>query len=201
MRGIDRISERILEEARAEANRIVEEAQEKARSLKAERAEREKKNSEVIEKKNIEEADERKRRMLASAGMEMRKEILFHKQEMIDLVMEKAKQEILDMPRDEYRQIIYRMLLDTAQGDEEVYFSSADEERLDQSLIDQVNAELSGMGRKGALKLSPDRGDFEGGFILKAGGMEINNAFGSIIRMNRERMESRIAGILFGEEG
>jgi V/A-type H+-transporting ATPase subunit E len=201
MNGMDRISERILEDARAEATRIIEEAQERARSLKEKRIEQAEKHNEKLYKESLEKAEERKGRMLAVAQLEMRKEVLSVKQQIMDEVMEKVKDTIMSMPRDEYRKIVSHMLLEAARGDEEVFFSVADEERLDQSLIDEVNSKLIEQGKQGQLKLSPERGTFDGGFILKSGGMEINNTFGSLIRMSRDGVESRLAKILFGEEG
>ena len=135
------------------------------------------------------------------AGLEMRKEVLAAKQELIDHVMEKAGEAIMEMPREEYRHIVTQMLLEAAQGHEEVYFSVADEARLDQSIVDEVNALLKARGRKGELKLSPRREEFHGGFILRTGGMEINNTFGALIRMSRDEVESQLAKILFKEEG
>ena len=106
MNGIDRISERILNDARAEAARIIEEAQERARSLKDDRTGQVEKENERYYQETIERARERKRRMLAMAGLEMRKEVLAAKQELIDHVMEKAGEAIMEMPREEYRHIV-----------------------------------------------------------------------------------------------
>ena len=73
MNGIDRISERILNDAQAEAAHIIEEAQERARSLKEDRTGQVEKENERYYQETIERARERKRRMLAMAGLEMRK--------------------------------------------------------------------------------------------------------------------------------
>ncbi len=201
MNGIDRISQRILEDAQAEAARIIEEAEQRARSIKDRKVKEVEKSNQKLHEENMAKAQERRRRMLSAAELEMKKETLAAKQQMIDEAMEKAKQAIMDMPKDEYRRVISKMLLESAQGHEEVVFSAADEERLDQSLIDQVNQELKEQGKKGELKLSPERGEFEGGFILRSGGMEINNTFGAILRMSRNHLEARLAEILFGKEG
>lgn len=201
MNGIDRISQRILEDAQAEAARIIEEAEQRARSIKDRKVKEVEKSNQKLHEENMAKAQERRRRMLSAAELEMKKETLAAKQQMIDEAMEKAKQAIMDMPKDEYGRVISKMLLESAQGHEEVVFSAADEERLDQSLIDQVNQELKEQGKKGELKLSPERGEFEGGFILRSGGMEINNTFGAILRMSRNHLEARLAEILFGKEG
>lgn len=201
MNGIDRISERILKDARDEATRIVEEAQERARSLKDKKVEQTNKDNERLYRESADKAQERKRRMLAVAELEMRKEILSVKQQTIDEAMDRVNEVIMEMPRDEYRKVVSHMLLESAQGDEEVFFSTSDEERLDQGLIDEVNRKLLEAGKKGELRLSPERGAFQGGFILKSGGMEINNTFEAIIRTGRDEVESDLARILFGEEG
>ena len=201
MYGIDRISQRILEDAQAEAARIIEEAEERARSIKDRKTKEVEKSNQKLHEDNMAKAQDRKRRMLSAAELEMKKEVLAAKQQMIDEAMEKAKQAIMDMPKDEYRRVISKMLLESAQGHEEVVFSAADEKRLDQSLIDQVNQELKQQGKRGELSLSPERGEFEGGFILRSGGMEINNTFGAILRMSRNHLEARLAEILFGKEG
>ena len=201
MNGIDRISQRILDDAQAKAAQIIEEARQRARSIKDKKTEEAEKNNQKIHKDNKAKAQERRQRMLGAAELEMRKEVLASKQQMIDEVMEKTKEAIMDMPRGEYGKIVSNMLLESAQGHEEVIFSVADEGRLDQSLIDEVNKMLKGQGKRGELKLAPERGEFDGGFILRSGGMEINNTFGAILRMNRNHLEARLAEILFGKEG
>ncbi|NLI60875.1 MAG: V-type ATP synthase subunit E [Clostridiales bacterium] len=201
MNGIDRISQRILDDAQAKAAQIIEEARQRARSIKDKKTEEAEKNNQKIHKNNKAKAQERRQRMLGAAELEMRKEVLASKQQMIDEVMEKTKEAIMDMPRGEYGKIVSNMLLESAQGHEEVIFSVSDEGRLDQSLIDKVNKMLKGQGKRGELKLAPERGEFDGGFILRSGGMEINNTFGAILRMNRNHLEARLAEILFGKEG
>lgn len=201
MNGIDRISKRILDDARAEAARIIDEARERARSLKEDRLEQVEAENERHYNESVIMAKERKQRMLAMAGLEMRKDALAAKQQLIDDVMEKVKEAIMVMPRDEYRHIVSKMLLESAQGHEEVYFSVVDEGRLDQSIVDEVNNLLRAGGKKGELRLSPKREEFHGGFILRTGAMEINNTFGALIRTSRDEVESELARILFKEEG
>ncbi|HZJ83268.1 MAG TPA: V-type ATP synthase subunit E family protein [Clostridia bacterium] len=201
MNGVNRISKRILDDARAEAVRIIEEAVDRARSLKEKEIKESQKANKRLQEEYVERAKERKRRMLAVAELEMRKELLSVKQDMINKAMEAVQQAILDMPKAEYRQIIVDMMIGSAQGDEEVFFSKADDDRLDEGVLDEVNKTLKEQGKKGNLKLSPEKETFQGGFILKSGGVEINNSFESIIRMGRDDVESQLAGILFQEEG
>ncbi len=47
------------------------------------------------------------------------------------------------------------------------------------------------------LKLSDEDRGIQGGFIVKVDGVEINNSFETLLRMEREKVESEIADILF----
>lgn len=202
MGGVNSIKDKILEDARIDAERIIQEAEEKALALKGEKGQQ----ADILKKRFIEEnnekAKERNRRMLAVAQLEMRKGILAVKQEMIDKVLIETLKAIEAMPAEQYRQIIADMLEDSVvTGAEQVIFSNKDQKRLDEEFLAEVNNRLKLKGKKGNLKLVPERGSFNSGFVLIAGGIEINNSFESIIRMSRDRLESEIAQILFGEEG
>jgi V/A-type H+-transporting ATPase subunit E len=200
--GIDRIKEQILEDAQVDAERIITEAEDRARALKEKKAEEAGNlRQRLIEESSL-KAQERKRRMLTAANLEMKKNILAVKQEMINKVLEEALNAIEQMPVAEYRSIIAEMLMDTViSGDETVVFSERDQDRLDAGFLAGVNIKLREQGKKGELKLAPQRGRFRSGFVLVYGGLEINNSFESIIRMSRNELESEVAEILFGEEG
>ena len=47
------------------------------------------------------------------------------------------------------------------------------------------------------LKLSDEDRGIQGGFIVKVDGVEINTSFETLLRMEREKVESEIADILF----
>ncbi|MGI6189384.1 MAG: V-type ATP synthase subunit E, partial [Caldicoprobacteraceae bacterium] len=152
-----------------------------------------------LTKENLEAAREHKKRILTVAQLEMRKKVLAAKQEMMDAVFSGTIDRIKNMPDDEYRKVIASALLNLPiEGDEEVVFSVYDEHRLDQKFLDQVNELLSKQGRKGCLRLAPDRGQFRAGFILRTGGIEINNSFEAVIKTLRDEMEPQVADILFG---
>jgi len=69
------------------------------------------------------------------------------------------------------------------------------ERRIDQKLLDDVSREL---GKPGGLRLSSERRRIDGGFILRSGRTETNCALDTILRDARERLETEVAGILFG---
>jgi len=198
MTGIDRIKQRILEDAQKEADLIVQTAQHKADALKAAKAGEAGKLKKRLTEENMEAAREHKRRLLTVAQLEMRKKVLAAKQEMIDAVFMGVLQRIESMPDDEYKDIIMSMLLASPlYGDEEVVFSACDPHNLDQGFLNKVNEMLAKDGRKGQLRLSSDRGQFKAGFILRREGVEINSTFESILGTLRNDMEPLLAEILF----
>ena len=69
MNGIDRISQRILEDAQAEAARIIEEAEERARSIKDRKIKEVEKSNQKLHEENMAKL-RRKRRMLSAAELE-----------------------------------------------------------------------------------------------------------------------------------
>ncbi|MFS8500255.1 MAG: V-type ATP synthase subunit E family protein [Caldicoprobacter sp.] len=200
MDGIDKIKQRILEDARQEAERIIKSAEEKAEEIKKAKADEAGRLKKRLTEQNIEAAREHKRRMLVSAQLEMKKKVLAVKRDMIEAVFAGVIERISRMPDDQYREVIASMLLNAPlQGDEEVLFSVYDEHRLDQNFLDYINEQLKKQGRNGRLRLSPDRGQFKAGFILRGHKVEINCSFEAIVRALRAEMESQVAEMLFGE--
>lgn len=196
--GIDKIKERILEDAKLEAKKIIEDANIKIDEVK--------KNSEakaatIKEKLNKDyevKKSDLKRRMLSVAQLDMRKDTLQAKQSMIDKVFAQCLKTVSEMPAAEYRAIIEDLLLQTIQtGNEEIIFSKLDDARLDSNFIAGVNSRLTSMGKKGEVKVAQEKGTFNGGFILRAGGVEINSTFEAILRLAREEIESQVAQMLF----
>ena len=80
-------------------------------------------------------------------------------------------------------------------GDEEVIVDN-NENRIDQQFINLVNQRL-GSAKKGNLKLSSERQDIEGGFILRRGRIKTNVSFGVLLGRARKELEIELAKELF----
>ena len=200
MEGIARIKEKILEEAREEKQKIIDSAKAQARDIKA----KQEQEANQIRKEMLErakkEADDKKRRILSMAQLENRKAILRIKQQIIDEVFLKAKANFQQMPDEDYKDLIGKMLVKSViKGDEEVIISEKDRNRISQEFLDTINEYLQSQGRKGNLKIGKTPGQMIGGFILKSEKLEVNNTFDSLINREREELETEIAKILFEE--
>jgi V/A-type H+-transporting ATPase subunit E len=183
----EKVALEILAEAKGEADAVLGRARAKA---EAERAR--------LRAKAKQRSDEERNRIVTLAKLSARRELLNEKQGLIDKVFGETRKSIIAMPADEYGRFIKRLLTRTVEtGDEEVIVGEG-ERRIDQKLLDDVSREL---GKPGGLKLSAERRRIEGGFILRRGRTETNCALDTIMRDAHERLETEVAGILFGREG
>lgn len=177
----------IKNKASAEADRIIQSAKEEAESFRAQALEGARK-----------EAEQRKQRLISSANLEFRKELLAEKQNAIDSAFQEAIDTLLNMEDAEYKRVIKKMIMSSVQtGDEEIVLSKRDKARLNNDFLNEVNSQLAKDGKKGNLTISEDTYEISGGFILRRGSIEINNSFESLFKSSRDDLESEVAKLLF----
>jgi V/A-type H+-transporting ATPase subunit E len=198
MNGAEKLVDRILKEGRQRADEITSNGQKKADEIIENAKQEAQKKVEAIEQKAREDAQEIKRRVRAVAEMEMRKDILAVKQQLMDQVFDQAMEQLKNLSTEEYQNMLLNLFIKTVDtGQEQVIIASGDHERVNQQFIDRVNQTLKEQSKTGNLTLSGESRDIKGGFILKSGGVEINNSFEAILRMEREDLEPKVAEILF----
>ncbi len=194
----EQVVEKILSEAKSEAEKIISEARDNAEQVRKQaRAELEQYREET--RRLAEQAGEDKRtRMLANTRMENRKLLLGAKVEMLDEVFRQAGERIKNLPDEEYKELMGGLLQKAVQtGDEEVLIGR-NETRIDQSFIKKVNRELLN-GYKGNIRLSDEKADIEGGFILKRGKIRINAGIAVLVNTARSALEMEITKLLFSD--
>ena len=192
----DQVIEKILSQAKAEAQAILAEAKAKADAQKArsgaELAEFEK-QTDVLAK---EAGDDKLRRMLAGARMSNSRQALAAKVELLNEVFRKAEERLVQLPDEPYKALMVKLMTQAVQtGDEEVLVGK-DEGRINDDFIKQVNRQL-GPGFKGNLRLGMQRLDIKGGFVLSRGKVRINAGAGVLVGQLRESMETELAAKLF----
>ena len=128
--------------------------------------------------------------------MTARINILQKKQQIIDQVLEKTKEHFAKLDGDSYKDLITKMLLQCASGDEEVLVWEKDK-RITQALVDKVNSQLKKQKKPGDLKLSKTKEPIESGFILKGKRIVIDNSFPVVIEQYRPALLQDLSRILF----
>lgn len=193
MEGMERIRESILAEARTQAEAIIKEAEDKVKEMESQAEKR----AEELTKNRFEraevEAQEAQKRMLSMAELELKKQSLEAKQSIIDQAFDKALVKLNNLPEEKYAAMIVTALGSVGiKGGEELIVPLKDREKFQKGLLKKINDKLGF-----ELKLSDEDRGIQGGFIVKVDGVEINNSFETLLRMEREKVESEIADILF----
>lgn len=190
------VTEKILADARAEAEKIKSKASEK------EEAERTRLDEQLAEYKKQTEVltaqtkKGKKEHLLAAARMEIAKEFLAEKGKLLDEVFGRARQQLQNWSDDDYRGLIARLMLNAVvTGDEEVIVDK-DERRIDEQFINQINQQLAS-SNKGNLKLCGERGDIGAGFILRRGRIKNNASISVLLAQARKELEIKLAKDLF----
>ncbi|MFB0525125.1 MAG: V-type ATP synthase subunit E [Phycisphaerae bacterium] len=194
----EQVVEKILSDAGAEAEKIKNQAQEKEAAEQAkldEQLAEYNKQTEIVAQKA---AKAKRLHLLSAARMEIAKELLTEKRKILDEVFARARKLLLNLPDDQYRQLMTNLMLKAVEtGDEEVIVDK-NENRIDQDLINQVNEQLRSNG-KGNLRLADERRDLGGGFILRRGKIKNNVSFEVLLAQARRELEIELAKELFTE--
>lgn len=198
MKGLEAIKKQIIEDARAESDKQLDQARQRAAERRAVRLAAQAKTLAELRARNSEEAAMRKERMLTAARLDARKKLLSVKQEMIGKAFVSAEDKIRRLPAEEYRTFMADVVARYSEtGNEEVTVSGRDLEVLDHEFIRLANQRLQAAGKTGALKLSERSGDFDGGLVMIGRNSEINCTLKALVRQVRQSLESEVAQILF----
>jgi V/A-type H+-transporting ATPase subunit E len=193
------VIDKIMSDARDEAEKIKKQAREKEAAELAklnEQLNRYKKQTEILAEKA---GENEKSHILAKARMEIAKQFLAEKRKILEEVFEQAHQQLLELSDDEYRALCTKLMLDAVEtGDEEVIVDEK-EHRIDQEFIKQVNREL-GPGYRGNLRLSDERQNIGAGFVLRRGKIKTNVSVNVLLDQARKELEIELAKQLFENE-
>ena len=179
-------AESIFADAKQKRKAMVEEASLKGAGLK---------NKIIVSAK--EDAAKQKGRLIATAFMGLKMQVLQEKQAALDEAFKKAQQALLTLDDASYKDLVRKMILKSAQtGDEEIIVSQ-NEKRIGEDLITDINKELKSKNKKGQLRLVRTDAQNTGGFILKGNKMLINNAFPVLLEELKPSLQKQIAETLF----
>lgn len=196
MNGLEKITDRIAADAKAEADAILADAQAQAQAIAAEAEAAAAAEAADILAKGEKAAAERGERIASMAQLEGRKRILAAKQEMLIQAFDKALLSLLARPKAEQIDLLANMAAKAAvTGRESVMFNAEDQKEIGKAVVAKANELLT----KGAatLTLSDQTRPITGGFVLESGGVEINCAYETLVRLSRSELERQVAKVLF----
>ena len=222
MIGLSKITDKIINEARADANEKLLAADAKCAEIRKDYEARAKEIEASVSAKYKSEAEELLGRARSGEENLERNILLEARGDLIERTFERAKREILEMPEPEYLDFITSLLAATfvsqlsdeahnrelygEDGDEvveryEVILNTRDKERLGERVITGAREKLANSDAKAYLDklvLADDTADsIDGGLVLRCGSMEINNSVKAIFGELRPRVEGEVSRILF----
>lgn len=198
MNGIEKITAKIMEDAQLEIEQMNRETEEQIHLIGNEAQLQADREVQDILEKGRRAAGERLERLKSAAQMERRKLILGAKQEVVGEAFELALNKLSALPEETYIQILTRLVLEASStGKERLIFSAKDRSRVGKQVVVAVNETLSRKGKTGLLTLAEESREIRGGFIMVDGDVEINCAFETLVRLQRESLEKEVARALF----
>lgn len=196
--SLEKILEKIIQDNDKEIRKIIDEAESRASRIIEEAGGEAEKVVQELTREGEDNARKVGERIVTLASLESRKRILGEKQRILGEVYQEVEKRIRNLNGRDYRELVKRIMLQSCQtGEELVVVGKNDSKRIDEKLINSVNAELVKAGKKGKLKLSSEPASIADGFILKWGKIEISNSWENILRSLREKTEDEVIKLLF----
>ncbi|MBQ7346791.1 MAG: V-type ATP synthase subunit E [Clostridia bacterium] len=222
MNGLDRITEKILAEARDEAAGILAAAEAECERITADYAARADAIRERLNAEAEREATDLIARAKSTAATQKRNTMLMAQSELLDEVFEGALTGIRNLDTEKYTETLIGLLCaalieqDTAEktsrtlyGEEdamapaayEVLLNQRDRDRCGQVLIAGAKQKLGGKLPSEMLEkltLSDKTAAIDGGLILRCGSIESNCSLRLLFAQLREELETEVSRALFG---
>ena len=227
MNGIEKITAKIAADTEAEIAQLTAQTDEKVRSIgEAAKAQADKETADTLAR-GRKAADERLERLKSAAQMETRKLALGAKQEVLGEAFDLALEKLCTLPDGEYIELLTKLAVEASStGREQLVFSPKDRARIGKQVVvaandtlvkgvapelpnsitdtkvgallgKVVNSTAAIVTGTGMLTLSEETRPIKGGFIMVDGDVEINCAFETLVRLQREKLEKDVANLLF----
>jgi len=195
--SIENILERIKEKAVSAAGELVRKAEEEAEHIRgAYEAEGEDLKQE-LEQRAHKKAGEEERRLIVNEQLELRKQLLVKKREILDELYEQAKRGMERLGDEDYLDFMKDMILGSAiSGNEEIVVAKEQTKLYGDAFLDSLNKENK-LGK--GFTVAKDPGDFSWGVVLREGRRIVDLTLGVLMEQLCERIESEIAPMLFSD--
>ncbi len=198
--SLERLLEKIENDAHAEGKRILFEAEEEAARIRETGQEEARRSAEDIRSSFRERGERERTRIMSEALTESRSMLLSTREELFEEVFEAAMQEFESLPEERYRAWLKRTILDNAGDGEQVVIAAPYDRRLlVGGLLENIDADMREEGREGRVSLSESEAEFDRGVVLRGEKYANNLSLQTLLRELRERHEEEVLRILFAE--
>ena len=186
--GTNKLAERIVADAQAEAKATLDESDAVVRAILAESEKAVAQQRAELGAKREAEKESILGGYRTRAALDGRKSALAKKRAVIDRAFVGAYQAMLALSSEQRKQICARLLRAETEGGETVVPAAKD-----RTVIESILASMP--ERK--LTLAKENASFDGGFLLLANGYEKDCSFASLLQMIRDEEETNVSKLLF----
>jgi V/A-type H+-transporting ATPase subunit E len=191
----NQVVEKILNEAKAAADKIKAEADAKLNALNAVNAQELSAYEQETQRLCERATAESKERILAGARMAASRQETETKRALLNKVIEKTAEKIKSMNDAEYLDLMEGLIIASVKTGSEELVIGKNEKRINDDFVRKVNQKL---GEKGKLQLAGEKIDIEAGFILRQGKRRVNASLDVMLEVSAQELEGKLSEILFG---
>ena len=196
MTGLEKILYQIEEEAKSSADKIIEDANKEAEAVLAKADATCQEIQAVAEAKATATAEDILKKGRSAAAMQRKKNLLTAKQQVIGEVIDKAQKSLYAMDDAAYFALIEKMLEKFVLAETgEIRFNAKDQKRMPAGFEKKIAAAAQKKG--GALTVSFETCEIDGGFLLVYGGIEENCSFAAMFAAEKESLQDKVHTLMF----
>ena len=191
--SIESITEKILAEAGAEAEKLLGAAKLEREGILAKAEQQAAAFRNEMDDKARKEAVLVKERKASVAELEARKLELAAKQSAIGKSFALALDALTGLPQDDYKALLVKTVAAAGVDGAELLLNPKDRAAVGPAVVEAVNA----MGGPSRVTLADDTVDCRGGFVLRKGSMEINATLETMVGAIKEAVTPEVVETLF----
>ena len=196
MTGLEKMVERITGEARAAADKKVEDARSQAAVILEDTEKETKKLCDAIREKSKAELAASQERNQSAMDLMRRTEILKAKQKLIRETIDKACESFCNVEGDTYYKVLEDMVAKFARPEEgQMLLSEKDFDQAPAGFAQKIEAAAKKAG--GSLTIRKTQVSIGKGFVLSYGGIEENCSFKALFADKKDELQDLVSRILF----
>ena len=194
MKGTEKIIAHIRADAGAKTDAILAQAEQRCAEIRGVYEQKAKDAYAEKIRAGVKANQDRLESMDRLTKMEGRKAILALKQDMVSESFDRAVEQLVNLPEEQYVALLARLAAQASvTGDEEIVLNARDRAAVGEKVVAAANAKLG----DGKLTLADETGSFKGGLILHRGNIEANCTAELLVELCRGDMAAELAQVLF----
>ena len=194
MKGTEKIIAHIRADAEAQSSAVLAQAEQRCAEIRGAYEQQAKDAYAEKIRAGVKANQDRLESLERLAKMEGRKAILALKQDMVSESFDRAVEQLVNLPEEQYVALLARLAAQASvTGDEESVLNARDRAAVGEKVAAAANAKLG----DGKLTLADETGSFKGGLILHRGNIEANCTAELLVELCRGDMAAELAQVLF----